>query len=87
MPTSVRLDAKTEAAVRRLARRTGRSKSQVIREAILRLSDASSQPMDGGTVYEQIADLVGIVRSGRRNIAARSEDVLRELFARRSGKR
>ncbi len=87
MPTSVRLDAKTEAAVRHLTRRTGRSKSEVIREAILRLSEASGQPAEGGSVYGQIADLVGIVRSGRRNVASRSEEVLREIFARRSGRR
>ena len=33
------------------------------------------------TVYDQIADIVGISRGGRRRYAARSEEVLRTLFA------
>lgn len=86
MPTSVRLDARTEAKVRRLAQRTRRSKSEVIREAIRRLTEAQAHPADGDTVYSQIADLVGAARGGSRNLAARTEAVLRRMFSRRSGK-
>jgi hypothetical protein len=43
MPTSVRLDPKTERVVRSLARRTGRTKSQVIRDAIHRLAASEAE--------------------------------------------
>jgi len=82
MPMSVRLDRETEALVWRLSRSTRRSKSEVIRDAIRRLGDGDSlKPAQ--SVYEQIADVVGIARGGKRHYAARSEEVLRRLFARR----
>lgn len=65
MPLSVRLDAKTEAAVKRLARRHGRTRSAVVREAIAtfehqhgdhRLSDAAP--------WARMAHLIGVADSG-----------------------
>jgi predicted transcriptional regulator len=82
MPVSVRLDRETEVLVQRISRSTGRSKSEVIRDAIRRLADRDSvKPAE--SVYEQIADMVGVARGGSRRYAARSEEVLRRLFARR----
>ncbi len=43
MPTSVRLDPKTESLVSRLARRRGQTKSEVIREALLALARSAEQ--------------------------------------------
>ncbi len=82
MPTSVRLDSRTESMLRRIARRTGRTRSDVIREAILRLVD-QSQPAPGGTVYDRIRDLLGVARGGPADLGSRSEEYLREMFARR----
>ena len=82
MPVSVRLDRQTELLLRRISRTTGRSNSEVIRGAIRRLADEDSvKPAE--SVYEQIADVVGVARGGNRRYAARSEEVLRTLFARR----
>jgi Arc/MetJ-type ribon-helix-helix transcriptional regulator len=79
MPVIVRLDRQTEVLVQRISRSTGRSKSDVIRDAIRRLADEDSvKPAE--SVYEQIADVVGVARGGRRRYAARSEEVLRRLF-------
>jgi predicted DNA-binding protein len=47
MPTSVRLDARTEGLVRRLAKKAGRTKSQVIRDAIERLAGADKEERRG----------------------------------------
>lgn len=49
MPTSVRLDAKTESLVKRLARRKGQTKSEVIREALLAFarSEDNAKPQNG----------------------------------------
>lgn len=82
MPVSVRLDQETDALVRRLSRNTRRSKSEVIRDAIRRL--ATEIPVTSpDTVYDQVADIIGVARGGRRRYAARSEEVLRALFARK----
>jgi predicted transcriptional regulator len=82
MPVSVRLDQETETLVRRISKSSRRSKSEVIRDAIRRM--ATEIPVASpDTVYDQIADIVGISRGGRRRYAARSEEVLRTLFARK----
>ena len=60
MPTSVRLDAETEALLRRLARERGASKSDVIRDALQELAAASDAGEAAGP-YTRIADLLGIV--------------------------
>jgi predicted transcriptional regulator len=86
MLVSVRLDQETEALVRRISRSSRRSKSEVIRDAIRRM--ATEVPAASpDTVYDQIADIVGIARGGSRRYAARSEEVLRTLFARKRQRR
>ena len=87
MPTSVRLNPKTESMLRRIARRTGRSKSQVIREALLRLTEQTSEPAAGRSLYHRIKDLVGVSSGGPPDLASRSEEYLRELFAGRRNRR
>lgn len=82
MPTSVRLDPKTETILRRMARRTGRTRSEVIREAILRLAESAELPSTG-TLYDRVKDLLGAAKGGPRDLGARSEEYLREMFARR----
>ncbi len=83
MPTSVRLDAKTEAMLRRLARRTGRTKSQVLRDAITRLAEpADLEP--GDSFLGMVSDLVGVTAAGPADLARRSEETFRERL--RAGK-
>lgn len=65
MPLSVRLDPKTESAVKRLARRRKQTRSQVVREAIAALEreDAARQG-SAKRPWDSIAHLVGVVHSG-----------------------
>ncbi|MBI2218054.1 MAG: CopG family transcriptional regulator [Candidatus Rokubacteria bacterium] len=73
MPTSVRLDAKTEILVTRLARKTGRTKSQVIRDAIARLAeDGDGAEKRAKTPYEAMKHLIGIADSGGANLSERT---------------
>lgn len=62
---SVRLDDRTERALRRLARRSGRTKSDVIRTAIETLErqdeSSSTEPL---TAYDRVSHLIGGVGSG-----------------------
>lgn len=87
MPTSVRLDQKTESMLRSIARRTGRSKSQVIREALLRLREQTSAPPPGRSLYHRIQDLVGLSAGGPPDLASRSEEYLRMIFASRRSRK
>lgn len=83
MPTSVRLDAKTESILRRLSQRTGRPKSAIIREAIERLGRELDEAEQAPSLYARVADLIGIAAGGPPDLAERSEEVLRALFAQR----
>jgi predicted DNA-binding protein len=84
MPTSVRLDPKTESLISRLARRTGRTKSQVIRDAIARLAEAERDGTAVQTPYESMKHLIGVARGGPRDLSERTgEKFRRVLLARR----
>lgn len=87
MPTSIRLDPETESAVRRLARKSGRTKSSIIREAIVRMAEEITPPKPGGSLYDRMTDLVGVGHGGPPDLASRSEEVLRNLFSRRRRRR
>src|SRR3972149_4821379 len=63
MPTSVRLDKQAQARLERLARITGRSKSELMREAIARL-DETLNGETGPTLYEQLRECIGVVNLG-----------------------
>ena len=54
MPTSVRLDAKTESLVARLARRKGQSKSKFIRDAIHAYAKTETVVREPESVYHAL---------------------------------
>lgn len=80
MPTSVRLDSKTETTVRRLAQRTRRTKSAVIREAIERLAQDEQHARTTPGTYSSVADLIGIARGGPPDLARRAGEAFRQLL-------
>jgi Arc/MetJ-type ribon-helix-helix transcriptional regulator len=80
MPTSVRLDAETEALLRRLARERGSSKSDVIRDALHAL--ATGAPEAAGP-YGAIADLIGVAKGEPPARARDHKQVFRDTLARR----
>jgi len=85
MPTSVRLDARTEKLLERLARRRSQSKSDVMRQAIESL--ASEDIMDKGTLYNSISDLLGSVRGGPSDLSEMTGKRFRRLLPRRTSRR
>ena len=87
MPTSIRLDPETESVVRRLVRKTGRTKSSIIREAILKMAEDTIPPTSGSTLYDKMADLLGVGHGGPTDLASRSEEILRSVFAQRKRRR
>ena len=65
MPFSIRLDPETEAKIRRLTAATGRSKSDVVREAVAQYApDGGSAASDAGSAFERLKPFIGIVRTG-----------------------
>lgn len=69
MPTSVRLDAETERAVERLARKRRSTKSRVIRDAILAEAEREKRKVQGDSAYARIAHLIGVETGGPSNLS------------------
>lgn len=86
MPVSVRLDPESERQLTRLARATGKSKSELIRDAIRQLIQLDTAVASTPT-YERLLGIIGIVDRGPGHRAARSEELLRALFAERQRRR
>jgi len=80
MPISVRLDAETEGVVRRLSRATGRSRSQVIRDAIKKLARTETNAEDTPTAYAEWADVIGCASGGPRDLSERTGEKFRALL-------
>lgn len=83
MPLTVRVDVKTERLLQRLARKRGRTKSEVIRDAIgvlarqVEAQEATERP------YEKIRDLIGSVHGGPPNLSRRTGEVFRGMLSAR----
>jgi len=78
--TTVRLDAKSEAALKRLSVRRGQTKSEVIRDAIARLAEEeSAQP----SAYQRLQPFIGVVNEGDPQLSEETGKRLRELLENR----
>ncbi len=83
MPTSVRLDPKTESLVNRLARKRGQTKSEAIREALLALARSEEGAKPQKTAYEALAHLIGCVKDGPGDFSVRTGEKFRALLLER----
>jgi len=84
---TVRLDIKTEVALKRLSARRGQTKSEVIRDAIARLADEEEEQP---SAYDRLQPFIGIVDSGDPKLSEDMGKRLRKILesrqhARRSG--
>ncbi|HEX6260736.1 MAG TPA: ribbon-helix-helix protein, CopG family [Woeseiaceae bacterium] len=84
MPTSVRLDPETESLLRRLARTSGRTKSEVIREALQRMAGAAREAAEPESFYHAVEDLIGIAEDGPEDLAGQHKAHFREKLRRRT---
>jgi len=86
MSLSVRLDPKTESAVRRLARQRKQTRSAVVREAIAALerdrAAAASRHQRGP--WDTIAHLVGSADSGGARLSEETGDRVRALLGKKA---
>ncbi|HTG34789.1 MAG TPA: hypothetical protein VLB76_17850 [Thermoanaerobaculia bacterium] len=80
---TVRLDIRTETALKRLSVRRGQTQSEVIRDAITRLAD-EEEPC---SAYQRLESFAGIVDSGGQQLSTETGKRLRELLKERSDAR
>ena len=83
MPLSVRLDKKTESLLEEAASTLKTSKTEVIKKSLSDyctrvLAERRKRP------YDLIKDLLENEGSGRGDLSARSEEILRERFRRKN---
>jgi hypothetical protein len=83
MPLSVRLDKKTESLLEQTASALETSKTEVIKKS---LSDYCARVLTEKRrrPYDLIQDLLGKGGSGKGDLSARSEEILRERFRRKT---
>jgi hypothetical protein len=84
MPTTVRLDPETESMIKRLARKTGRTKSQVIRDAIRVLAKTEDGGKTMGGPYEAFSHVIGCARGGPPDLSERTGEKFTKLLRGRS---
>jgi predicted DNA-binding protein len=86
MTLTVRVDVKTERLLQRLARKRGRTKSEVIRDAIgafakeVKAQEATEHP------YDKVRDLIGAVQGGPADLSMRTGEKFRRALADRRRK-
>lgn len=83
MPISVRLDPETQALLGKLARASGRTKSDVLREALRHLARSQSADAAERSPFEEISDLIGIGAGGPIGLARHHKAEYRQALARR----
>lgn len=84
MVLTVRLDRELRRKLNELVRATGKTRSEIVREAVRRYGAAAS---DQRTAYEKFADVIGVAHGGGGARARRSEEILREMLVRRRAAR
>jgi Arc/MetJ-type ribon-helix-helix transcriptional regulator len=87
MPVSVRLDAKTESLIGRLARKRRQTKSEVIRDAIGVLANQEDKGAKKKRPYDLVAHLIGCVKGGPRNLSVDASKKFQDMLIERARKR
>ena len=80
MPFSLRLDPETESRIRRLCTLTGRSKSQVVREAVARYAPEDEPPPTDESTFARMKPYIGVVRTGGRDYSTDTHHKYRALL-------
>jgi hypothetical protein len=86
MPFSFRPDPETEAMIRRIAARTGWSKSQVVREAVAHYGREAPDPGhrdDPATALARLRPYLGVVDSGGAQLSRNTHAKYRAMLRRK----
>ena len=77
---TVRLDVRTDAALKLLSVRGGQTKSEVIRDAIAELADEDQEQL---SAYDRLRPYIGVVDSGGQQLSDRTGQRFRAVLAER----
>lgn len=80
MPLSVRVDRRTEALLKRLARQKGRTKSDVVREAIDAMARHAAESEKAQHPWETAEDLIGCVKGGPPDLSVKTGQGFRHML-------
>ncbi len=89
---SIRLDAHIVSAVDRIAAQTGKTKSEIVREALAEYAERAVKKSRSERPYDKVAHLIGSCDSGGMQLASHGGEkfaqmLLEERDARRAGRR
>ena len=79
---SLRLDAQTASAIDRIRARTGKSKSDIVREAIADFVAKADEQVKGARPYDLAADLIGSIDSGGMQLSTDGGRKVAEMLQR-----
>jgi hypothetical protein len=77
---SIRLDAKTASTVERITARTGKTKSEIVREAIAGYAVKVDKKSKGERAYDKMAPLIGSWDSGGQQLSIRTGRDMSEML-------
>ena len=83
MAMSLRLDPETEALLERLAKTRGRTKSDILRDALHRVADEDIGKSTDIGPWALVSDLIGITDDGPQDLARNHKQEFRELVNRK----
>lgn len=86
MLLTVRVDVKTERLLQRLARKRGRTKSEVIRDAIGVLAKVLEAQEEAEHPFDKVRDLIGSIRGGPPHLSTRTGEAFRRMLVGRRRK-
>jgi len=83
MHATISVDRETDARLDRLSSSTGRSKSDIVRDALIVLEKAQSGASTGLSAFDLIGDLVGVGKGGPADLARTHKQAFRVLLQER----
>ena len=84
---TVRLDARTASTVDRVAAQTGKTKSEIVREAIREFVEKVGKKNQSERPYDQVVDLIGSCDSGGLQLSTRTGEKFTEMLLRERDER
>jgi len=80
MQATISVDRETDARLDRLSSTTGRSKSDLVRDALIALEAAQSDEASECSAFDLIGDLVGVGKDGPADLARTHKQAFRALL-------
>jgi RHH-type rel operon transcriptional repressor/antitoxin RelB len=84
---TVRLDARTASTVDRVAAQTGKTKSEIVRAALVEYVEKVGKKNRSERPYDQVADLIGSCDSGGLQLSTRTGEKFTEMLLRERDER